>query len=183
MTRPFFSKDRISHFEIFGRHADEALTLLKTRLREGYAVDIQDLFARFTLDSATEFLFGHCVHILRKGLPYSPNLASSKFAQRKDTDQASLFARAFANAQLTAAYRTRVGDLWPLSEMRKDMTKDDIKIVNAFIEPILQETIAKRGTPQDFAASKKIEEGETLLDHLITYAKGKFLSFVRNSSR
>ena len=183
MTRPFFSKDRISHFEIFGRHADEALTLLKTRLREGHAVDIQDLVARFTLDSATEFLFGHCVNILHTGLPYSPNLASSKFAQRKDTDQASLFAQAFSNAQLTCAHRTRVGDLWPLFEMRKDLTKQDIKIVNAFIEPILQEAIAKRGTPQDLAARKEIGEGDTLLDHLITYTKGKFLSFARNSGR
>ena len=66
--------------------------------------------------------------------------------------------------------------------MRKDPTKGDIKVVNAFIEPILKEAIAKRGTPQDFAARKVVEEGETLLDHLITYTKGKFLSFTGNSS-
>ena len=41
MTRPFFTKDRISHFENFDRHADEAIQQLKTRLNEGYAVDIQ----------------------------------------------------------------------------------------------------------------------------------------------
>ena len=41
MTRPFFTKDRISHFENFDRHADEAIHQLKTRLNEGYAVDIQ----------------------------------------------------------------------------------------------------------------------------------------------
>lgn len=41
MTRPFFSKDRISHFDIFDRHAESALSLLKERLRQGYPVDIQ----------------------------------------------------------------------------------------------------------------------------------------------
>ena len=41
MTRPFFTKDRISHFENFDRHADEAIRQLKARLNEGYAVDIQ----------------------------------------------------------------------------------------------------------------------------------------------
>jgi len=74
MTRPFFSKDRISHFEIFDRHAADAIKQVKERMREGYAVDIQvgiravlchpfltvfqDVVSRFTLDSATEFLFG-----------------------------------------------------------------------------------------------------------------------------
>ena len=74
MTRPFFSKDRISHFEIFDRHAADAIRQVKERMREGYAVDIQvsiqdpplpifltffqDVVSRFTLDSATEFLFG-----------------------------------------------------------------------------------------------------------------------------
>ena len=41
MTRPFFTKDRISHFENFDRHADEAINQIKARFLEGYAVDIQ----------------------------------------------------------------------------------------------------------------------------------------------
>ena len=41
MTRPFFSKDRISHFDNFDRHADDTLGQLKARLREGHAVDFQ----------------------------------------------------------------------------------------------------------------------------------------------
>lgn len=41
MTRPFFTKDRISHFDIFERHADEAIQLIKERLQATQAVDIQ----------------------------------------------------------------------------------------------------------------------------------------------
>ena len=41
MTRPFFSKDRISHFEIFDRHAADAIEQVKARMKQGYAVDVQ----------------------------------------------------------------------------------------------------------------------------------------------
>ncbi|EJD03502.1 cytochrome P450 monooxygenase pc-1 [Fomitiporia mediterranea MF3/22] len=170
MTRPFFSKDRISHFEIFGRHADEAIGLLKARVREGQAVDFQDLVGRFTLDSATEFLFGHCVHVLHAGLPYSPNLASSRAERDKPRDTATVFAQAFAEAQLAISMRSRLGPMWPLFEFWKDATQDSMKIVDAFIEPILQDAVAKRKGPVlNFNSKKEIEEGETLLDHLINF--------------
>ena len=41
ITRPFFSHDRISHFNIFDRHAEYAITQIKSRLRAGYPVDFQ----------------------------------------------------------------------------------------------------------------------------------------------
>ena len=58
MTRPFFSRDRISHFDNFDRHADDALGQLKARLREGHAVDFQvcislSSFVGFCLNMST----------------------------------------------------------------------------------------------------------------------------------
>ena len=44
MTRPFFSRDRISHFELFDRHALVAIAQLKKRLAEGHPVDFQVRF-------------------------------------------------------------------------------------------------------------------------------------------
>lgn len=41
MTRPFFSRDRISDFDNFERHVVDAVSQLKNRFREGYPVDIQ----------------------------------------------------------------------------------------------------------------------------------------------
>ena len=41
MTRPFFSRDRISHFDIFDRHAADAIKQVKARVGQGYAVDVQ----------------------------------------------------------------------------------------------------------------------------------------------
>jgi len=41
MTRPFFSKERISHFDNFDRHAEDAIRQFKDRLHEGHPVDFQ----------------------------------------------------------------------------------------------------------------------------------------------
>lgn len=41
MTRPFFSKERISDFQLFDEHVKATLKLLRTRLQEGHAVDFQ----------------------------------------------------------------------------------------------------------------------------------------------
>jgi len=41
MTRPFFSHDRIGHFNIFDRHAEDAITQMKLRFRAGHPVDFQ----------------------------------------------------------------------------------------------------------------------------------------------
>ena len=41
MTRPFFSRERISDFDIYDKHCDTTLRLAKTRLAEGYSFDFQ----------------------------------------------------------------------------------------------------------------------------------------------
>ena len=41
MTRPFFNKDRISHFDIFEALVEDAMNQVKKRLQEGYPVDFQ----------------------------------------------------------------------------------------------------------------------------------------------
>ncbi|PPQ87105.1 hypothetical protein CVT26_011934 [Gymnopilus dilepis] len=75
ITRPMFSRERISHFELFDRKAQQVTSKLEERLQEGYAVDFSrlDLMSRFTLDLAAEFLFGHDGESLSAGLPYPHN--------------------------------------------------------------------------------------------------------------
>jgi len=41
MTRPFFSRDRISDFDNFESHAGVAIQKMKERLKAGYAIDFQ----------------------------------------------------------------------------------------------------------------------------------------------
>jgi hypothetical protein len=64
MTRPFFAKELIGNFETFARHSDHLIQVIDrltaldrpTSVNKNGAIDIQDLFGRFTLDAATEFL-------------------------------------------------------------------------------------------------------------------------------
>ncbi|KAG9310823.1 cytochrome P450 [Chiua virens] len=166
MARPFFSIDRISHFDIFDRHAETAITLMKERFRAGLAIDFQDVVSRFTLDSASEFLFGHCVETLGAGLPYPCNFSGSGMTS-KDSNVALDFAAAFTAAQHALARRNMIGGSWPLFELLRDPTREPMTVVNAFLEPILKDAIAKQKASGAFLDTEKDTENETLLDHLI----------------
>jgi len=182
MTRPFFSKDRVSHFDNFERHADDAIAQIKARFKEGYAVDFQDAVARFTLDSATEFLFGCDVRSLSAGLPYPHNSPNGNALNAKMANHpANEFAEAFRRGQEVLALRSRYGFNWPLKEFWRDEAKVHVELVNKFIDPILSEALRKKKesgvTRQDWKGASKgdreVEDGETLLDHLINYTDSK----------
>ncbi|KAI0772038.1 cytochrome P450 monooxygenase pc-2 [Trametes elegans] len=171
MTRPYFSRDRISHFELFDRHANLAIKKLKHRFAGGHAVDFQDIVSRFTLDSATEFLFGACVNSLETDLPYAHN---DPVAPRLEGELsvAERFSAAFAGAQHVIAVRSRIGWGWPLNEIRRDHSAEHMTIVDAFLEPILREAIMKnRAAKGRVVGPEKDEadESETLLDHLVKF--------------
>jgi cytochrome P450 len=165
MTRPFFTQDRISHFDIFDRHADHAIALAKERFRAGLAIDFQDLISRFTLDSASEFLFGHCIDSLSAGLPYPHNAPESTNAVQGD-NAAAAFAYAFSQAQQGINRRLAIGQTWPLNEILADSTAQHMKVVNAFLDPILKDALEKRSMTGEFDKNEFADD-QTLVDHLI----------------
>lgn len=165
MTRPFFNHDRISHFDIFDRHADHAITLAKERFRAGLAIDFQDLISRFTLDSASEFLFGHCINSLSAGLPYPHNATESTDAIQGD-NTATAFAYAFSEAQQAINRRVSLGQIWPLTEILADDTAQHMKVVNAFLDPILKDALEKHSTAGEFDKNDFTDD-QTLVDHLV----------------
>ncbi|KAF9074679.1 cytochrome P450 monooxygenase pc-3 [Rhodocollybia butyracea] len=165
LTRPFFSRNRISDFDNFDRHTEDTISIIKTRLAQGYPVDFQDAVARFTLDSATEFLFGKDVGSLGANLPYP---AGSPLAQDPSIldHPSNVFVRAFMKGQTATAYRARFGWHWPLKEFWSDkVLPHRLKFVN----PILEQRKAQRLAMT--ATEKADGEGETLLDHLIEYTE------------
>ncbi|KAF7966888.1 hypothetical protein HWV62_36642 [Athelia sp. TMB] len=167
MTRPFFSRDRISDFDNFERHASLAIEAMKQRLRSGHPVDFQDLIARFTLDSASEFLLGKNVRALEDALPYPHNAPGIHV---KKSSPAEDFSVAFAQAQFVLAKRANIGWMWPITEILGDQTKAPMKVVDEFIWPIVDEAIEKnQARAQQGKIFNKEEVGEesTLLDHLV----------------
>ncbi|KAF7301073.1 hypothetical protein MIND_00671300 [Mycena indigotica] len=176
ITRPFFSRERISDFDIFNHHSLAALELLKTRLANGYAVDFQDLVSRFTLDSATSYLFGKSIDSMSAGLPYpfsSPLADSEAFVNHPSTT----YVRSFVQSQLMTLERAALQKRWPLFEFWKDRIKPHRKVVDEFIEPILNEALEKKRQKKETAAEgKTVEEGgeeETFLSHLVEATDNK----------
>uniref|UniRef100_A0A8H7XXV3 Cytochrome P450 n=1 Tax=Psilocybe cubensis TaxID=181762 RepID=A0A8H7XXV3_PSICU len=164
MTRPFFSRERISHFDNFDRHAEDAITQLKSRLREGHPVDFQDLVARFTLDSATEFLFGNDVGSLSGGLPYPYYIKSGVANTDVVPHLSSRFVGALAEAQMITARRMGLGVHWPLMEFWHDKLKGPMRVVHEFIDPIVAEAISRKRASVGHVREK---DDETLLENLV----------------
>ena len=129
------------------------------------------VLGRFTMDSATEFLFGSNVDTLHAPLAYAHNspLHSSTDAKPHSSTQ---FAKAFSQAQSQIALRSRLAGMWPLAEFWKDKTEDSMKVIYDFIDPILKKALVKKGR-----AGNKLDadasQSETLLDHLVGQTDGK----------
>lgn len=85
LIRPQFVKDRVSDLDTFENH----VRVLFSFLQDGQTVNIADLFFRYTLDAATDFLLGRSVDSLR-----NPQVK---------------FARAFQEVQTLHSLMARIG--------------------------------------------------------------------------
>ncbi|KAG8732087.1 hypothetical protein FRC10_001230 [Ceratobasidium sp. 414] len=182
MSRPFFSRERITHFDVFARHSDAAITKLlarsaETQDNEPVAVDFQDLVSRFTMDCATEFLFGLDVRSLDAALPYPHSLPAKGEASTR-------FAAAFDGVMDKAVTRHRLSVLWPLFELFWDRTRADMDVIDEYIRPILKEKLrlkANRNPSTDRSDNSETHSdepgGDTLLDHLALLTDGKDIPY------
>ncbi|KAK0489011.1 cytochrome P450 monooxygenase pc-3 [Armillaria novae-zelandiae] len=153
MSRPLFSKDRIANFDNFERHAVSTISLIKARLREGFPIDFQDVVARFTLDSATEFLFGKDVESIAAA--NHPNFVNHP---------SNLFIRAFSRGLEHIAGRIQGGGTWPLLEFWKDNVQPHREAIDRFTQPILTEALNHKAEGIKIGSD---EENMSLLDLLV----------------
>jgi len=165
MSRPFFTKEKTGHFENFDRHADLTISKLRDRLHEGVAVDLQDLFCRFTMDSASEFLLGTDVRSLSGDLPYPSTV---KAATNRRAHPSDSFGNAFQKAQVATAARSRLGQFWPLAEFWENKVEKEMQTVFDYVDPIVKRALEAKMEGEG--------EDETLLEHLIKLTDGKCLS-------
>lgn len=89
------------------------------------------------------------------------------------------FPHAFASAQLIVSERPRVGWLWPLKELFKSRTDEHMAIVDAFLEPLLQEALHKKEEREKTGVTldeKENQDDETLLDNLVRQTSGALVS-------
>ncbi|KAI9696166.1 MAG: hypothetical protein M1820_008307 [Bogoriella megaspora] len=146
LLRPLFIKDRVSDLHCFERHTQSLLSQLPP---PGQTVDIADLFFRFTLDAATDFLLGRSVDSLK--------------------DPQHAFAEAFSAVQHTQSVISRAGPFnyfVPRKQFRKHLTTLNT-FVNQFIEAAL------RLSPAELEQRSKSDEGYTFLHALANFTRDR----------
>ncbi|EJD37697.1 cytochrome P450 [Auricularia subglabra TFB-10046 SS5] len=176
MTRPFFAKERISDFNVFDEHSKKALDLLESTTRTGPrkgAIDAQDLYARFTLDTASEFLFGHDLNTLAMPLPIAGEAklgpqGSSPPDTAADSHSRSFlaFVQAFESAQLNASRRARLGDLFTLVEAFHDESAEHVKVIRSFLDPLVERAVGQNAERKRAGIVPGPGDETTLLDYM-----------------
>ncbi len=119
------------------------------------------------------------MHSLKSDLPYAYNDPITTQTVRVKT-AADRFAEAFVGAQYVIAQRMRMGWTWRLQELFKDSTAEHMKVVDEYLQPILEEAVRKnraaigKGKNED-GEGEDPEEAGTLLDHLVKLTDGEFV--------
>ena len=129
------------------------------------------MVSRFTIDSVTQFLFGHDVCTLSAGLPYPASSSLADPLENKLVD-------AFTAGQLLSAMRARRGIIWPLMEFWEDKVKPHRKIIDEFIEPILADALARQESKSSAEREKASENGESMIMHLLNHIQGFCVALV-----
>lgn len=76
LLRPHFTRQEISHTSTIENHLLTLMSIIDSRGQYGHeGVEVQQLLAQFTLDTATEFLFGFSSETLTDGNPRFKNSA------------------------------------------------------------------------------------------------------------
>lgn len=127
LLRPNFARDQVADLEAFERHFK---LMLKHIPRDGSTVDLQDLFFRMTLDTATEFLFNHSSNSLRV------------FGEEDEDNEDIIFGKAFNFAQDDAAVRLRLGFIDRFRKNKKG--KEAIRICHAYIDKFVDDAMRFR---------------------------------------
>jgi cytochrome P450 len=125
MIRPNFARDQVADLEAFERHIQDLWKLIP---RDGSTIDLQELFFRFTIDSATEFLFGQSTNTLKEKKEGGPDGAQ--------------FAQSFNEAQDACAMRFRLGVLRHLRRDRKG--EEAMRICHEFVGQFVDEAVRYR---------------------------------------
>ena len=109
MIRPSFVRDQVSDLELEERHVQDLMRAIPVG-QDGWTdkVDLQVLFFRLTLDSATEFLLGESVGSQLAGLPAEAQAQLNGAV--KVTQDEKVFANAFDVGQRYLARRARLQD-------------------------------------------------------------------------
>ena len=173
MLRPSFAKEQIADLATFERHIEQFFQLIP---EDGSTVDLQDLFFRFTMDSATEFLFGQSVGSLKSRLARQPNLNGGVDDKDSNTDEAvkakenpgDKFAAAMNIAQEAGMTRVRMLSLARFYYSKKE--DEAVRTVHEFVDQFVEDAIRYRQSADLENTPVGKEKGQYLFLHELARA-------------
>ncbi|KAF2657797.1 cytochrome P450 52A12 [Lophiostoma macrostomum CBS 122681] len=157
LLRPQFVREQVSDLELEERHVQNLLRALPLN-NDGWTnvTDLQKLFFRLTIDSASEFLFGKSIESQLVELPdYAPSGEEMKLSGQT-------FANSFDRAQRVIANSSTLGGLYWLGHTRE--FKKDCKVCHDFIDQYVHEALARPTTGKSEAEKQKYVFLEALLE-------------------
>ncbi|KAM4057284.1 cytochrome p450 [Hirsutella rhossiliensis] len=128
LLRPQFVRSQVSDLDLEEAHVKALMTVLERHLlRDGWTtlLDLQELFFRLTLDSATEFLFGESV-----------NSQLEHGAQGPAAKGNVSFAQAFDSSQFTLSFGARLGSQYWL--VHTPAFKKQVARVHTFVNHFVE---------------------------------------------
>jgi hypothetical protein len=144
----------------------------------GQPCEVQDLYARFTLDAASEFLFGTNLDTLSAALPV-PGEATMGPKGSATHDTWGSFAQAFEMAQQIITTRGRLGYFWPLFELFGDKTLPHVKTIHQWLDPIVQKALDDKRKMEEAGIRSPVGE-KTFLQHLADSTQGQTCLFLHS---
>ena len=128
LLRPNFSRTQVRDLDTFETHIQHLLVAIP---RDGSTIDLQDLFFRLTIDSATEFLFGESINTL------APSAPAQFYAD---------FAETLTRAQAKVAEGARTMGLTNL--LNRAQFKKDVAFIHDFVDRYVERRL-KLKTSED----------------------------------
>ncbi|KAE8454401.1 hypothetical protein EG329_000023 [Mollisiaceae sp. DMI_Dod_QoI] len=138
LLRPNFVRSQIGDLDTFEKHISHLIAKMPG---DGSIVDLQPLFFMLTMDSATEFLFGHSTSVLLDG---------------ETSARGEKFSDAFAYATEIIGLESRVGKLANLLPNKR--YTESINFVHEYVGDYVQKAVEL--SKANFNAEKKAEEGQ-----------------------
>lgn len=140
LLRPNFVRSQVGDLATFEIHVSQ---MIKAIPRDGSTVNLQDLFFKLTMDSATEFLFGESTNCLSPG---------------RTAEKGMEFAEAFGRSQECISESFRSGKLadW----LRGSSFKNDVRYVQDFVDHFVRKGLEYRKTLDLSKGPPELDEGE-----------------------
>ena len=145
-------------------------------------IEVQDMYARFTLDAASEFLFGKNVDTLSGHLPEPGNTEMSAKGSAT-ADAFGSFAQAFEEAQELIMLRVRRGYFWPVYELFKtDPHRKHMAVIEKWLEPLVRDALKNKSEMQKAGFKNPLDQS-VFLQYLADNTEGEGPRIVGSASR